>query len=336
MTEQFANNASSTLNGSIDNVTTTIVVANDTPFSASGNFRILIDSEIMIVTAHSGTSMTVVRGQEGTTAVAHTSGATVTQIITAGAIQQFRSDNVQINSYANLPSPGLAGRVFQPNNDLLAYIDTGTIWQPYGPIYALTPPPAANDPNWVWVNQGTTTVTQSNSSLYFNVAAASSGFTYYLRPTTGSSTASIEAAAFSEHQLATTNNAQFPFRGVAMLESSTGKGIVMSFGVNTANSAYQYYIYLNSITGTAGSSQTQGSLQQNNWNLDPMGLTFLRLRISGTNIIAEYSKTRTNWTSIATLPMSTYFTTGPNQMGIELSNFSTLGGRINVFHMVQT
>jgi hypothetical protein len=92
MTEQFSNNASTPLNGGINNVVTTIVVTNGTPFSQSGTFRILVESEIMLVTAIAGNTMTVVRGQEGTSAVSHLSGVTVSQIITAAGVQQLKQD----------------------------------------------------------------------------------------------------------------------------------------------------------------------------------------------------------------------------------------------------
>lgn len=98
MTEQLANNASSTLNGALDNVMTTVTVINGTPFSSSGTFRIIVDSEIMLVSAISGNVMTVTRGQEGTAAVSHSNGATVTQIVTASAFVQLHSDLMNIES----------------------------------------------------------------------------------------------------------------------------------------------------------------------------------------------------------------------------------------------
>jgi len=92
MTEQFANNASTTLNGAITNSATSIAVTNGTPFSQSGTFRVIVDSEIMLVNSISGNTLSVTRGQEGTTAVSHLSGATITQIVTAGAIAQLKTD----------------------------------------------------------------------------------------------------------------------------------------------------------------------------------------------------------------------------------------------------
>ncbi len=92
MTEQFANNASTTLNGAIDNVTTTITVTNGTVFSQSGTFRVIVESEIMQVSSISGNVLTVLRGQEGTSANAHIGGTAITQIITAAAMAQFKVD----------------------------------------------------------------------------------------------------------------------------------------------------------------------------------------------------------------------------------------------------
>lgn len=93
MTEQFANNASSTLNGAITNVATTLVVTSATTFPTSPNFRLLLGvnpltAEIVLVTGVSGTTFTILRGQEGTTAIGWASLTDVTHILTAGAVNQ--------------------------------------------------------------------------------------------------------------------------------------------------------------------------------------------------------------------------------------------------------
>ena len=91
--EQFANNAQTTLNGAINNSTTSVVVNSVTGFPTTGQFRILIDSEILLVTSvNAGTNTFTVqlRGLSGTpdatSPAAHTNGATITQVLTAGAI----------------------------------------------------------------------------------------------------------------------------------------------------------------------------------------------------------------------------------------------------------
>lgn len=88
---QFNNSPQVTLTAPIDNVQTTIPVSSFTGYASSGQFPILIDSEIMLVTSGSNTlTWTVTRAAEPMngvqTASSHANGATVSQIITAGSI----------------------------------------------------------------------------------------------------------------------------------------------------------------------------------------------------------------------------------------------------------
>jgi hypothetical protein len=80
----FTNSAfTTTLNGNINNSTTSITVNSSTPFPIVGlptTFRIIVESEIMIVTAATASpskTWTVQRGKDGTLALAHTSGKPV-------------------------------------------------------------------------------------------------------------------------------------------------------------------------------------------------------------------------------------------------------------------
>jgi len=87
--EQLVNNASSTLNGAITDVATTLDVTSATSFPADGFFRIIINNEIMRVTAVSTNTFTVERGVEGTTAAAHSDTDAVTAIVTAASIKNI-------------------------------------------------------------------------------------------------------------------------------------------------------------------------------------------------------------------------------------------------------
>jgi hypothetical protein len=84
--EQFANAAQSTLAAAVTAGATTLTVASAATFPPSGNFRLLIDSEILLVTAVSGNTFTVTRGAEGTAAAAHANGAYATHVLTAAAL----------------------------------------------------------------------------------------------------------------------------------------------------------------------------------------------------------------------------------------------------------
>ncbi len=81
--------ASTTLNGGITDSALSLVVASAANFPASGTFDVRIDSELITVTAVSGTTFTITRavGTPATTAVAHLSGATIKQVLTKRALE---------------------------------------------------------------------------------------------------------------------------------------------------------------------------------------------------------------------------------------------------------
>lgn len=87
MAENFANEYESTLDGGIDDTVTTLDVVSATG-APSANFRIRIDDEYMLVTGVASETFTVTRGVEGSTAASHSSGATVTHVLTAGGLLQ--------------------------------------------------------------------------------------------------------------------------------------------------------------------------------------------------------------------------------------------------------
>lgn len=82
---QFANNPATTLSGPITAGATSISVTSAADFPAQGKFTIIVDSEIMLVTGVSGTTFTVERGAEETTAATHTNNSAVTAILTKGS-----------------------------------------------------------------------------------------------------------------------------------------------------------------------------------------------------------------------------------------------------------
>lgn len=95
MAELFKNKASTTLNGAINNSTTSVVVTSAANFPATGTFRIVVDvgtasEEIMTVTSVSSNTFTVTRASEiiagVQTAFSHADLASVKHVLTAGAL----------------------------------------------------------------------------------------------------------------------------------------------------------------------------------------------------------------------------------------------------------
>lgn len=92
--EIMQNNTSDTLSASCLTTDATISVTNGSKFPSSGDFHVLVDTEIMLVTARSTNTLTVSRGQEGTTAAGHSASAVITLILTAASLKAYLRDNV--------------------------------------------------------------------------------------------------------------------------------------------------------------------------------------------------------------------------------------------------
>ena len=92
--EQFANNPQTTLAGNALAGDATISVTSAAAFPATGQFRLVIDNEILLVTNVAGTTFTVTRGVEGTAAAGHNAGVTVTCILTAAAVQAVATNPI--------------------------------------------------------------------------------------------------------------------------------------------------------------------------------------------------------------------------------------------------
>lgn len=104
--EQLSNGAFSVLASAMDDSQTTLTVASAALFPSDGNFRVLVESELMLVTAVSGTTFTVVRGIESTSAAAHVSEVAVLQVFTAGSLERVMLDNIPLFGATQRPQVG--------------------------------------------------------------------------------------------------------------------------------------------------------------------------------------------------------------------------------------
>jgi hypothetical protein len=103
--DQFSNQSESTLSASLTKSATTLKVTSAASFPESGEFKIRIDSELLNVTAVSGTTFTVERGVEGTEAAAHSSGATVVAPVTAAFLNSVVRGSSDATAAALFPQP---------------------------------------------------------------------------------------------------------------------------------------------------------------------------------------------------------------------------------------
>lgn len=164
MAEQLRNNAESTLASGINNSQTTLTVASALLFPTSGVFRVRIDNEILTVTSVSGTTFTVSRGAESSTAASHGDGVDVSLLLTVAGIDGYINNFRMTGTLASRPSAGIAGRIYQPSDSWVSFRDNGTSWDAFGPMYNFKAPVVAD---YTWYNQGgTATATDGVGGLH--------------------------------------------------------------------------------------------------------------------------------------------------------------------------
>lgn len=90
--EQFVNDATTTLNGAINNSVTSITVTDGSVLPAEGDVRLIIEDEIVLMTSRATNVLTVVRGVDGSAAASHSDTDVIKAVMTAAQISQFVDD----------------------------------------------------------------------------------------------------------------------------------------------------------------------------------------------------------------------------------------------------
>jgi hypothetical protein len=145
--EILKNNAFTSLASSMDDSQTTAVVSDGSVFPSTGNFRVVCENEIMLCTGRSGNTLTVVRGQEGTTAASHASSKIISHVLTADGLDRYGKDYVPLWGYSSIAA----------RNRIVA--DDG-----------VTP---LTTSDFSWANQGSATVTDQAGTILMRAPAAS-------------------------------------------------------------------------------------------------------------------------------------------------------------------
>lgn len=240
--EQYANNAQNTLGAAIT-VTTSpvnITMSGVTGFPTTGNFRILIDSELMLVTAVSGTTFTCTRPIEGTSAATHTNGTPVVHILTAGSLEQLVGDRNIFGTMASLPAAGVVGRSYHTTDNAYHGIDDGTNWNWWYRGMPVTLPPTTG--TWSTINALSSTVDQSTGSVVLSTTTSNGStdkVSGRVRPVPGSTPYTLEWYIHCNNVM--TAGAGGFARGGPCLYNSSGTGFLL-WGL-TIGSPGWYYTY---------------------------------------------------------------------------------------------
>lgn len=142
--EQLHNFGETTVNEVLDASETTVTVTDGSVFPASGTFRVIVDDEIMRVTARSSNDLTVVRGTEGTSAATHAFGADIVAVLTAESLEAIILEAAVPSGSAFPGSPSTHDRFYR--TDLrggLEFFYDGTRWLSTE-IFSIMPPAVVN------------------------------------------------------------------------------------------------------------------------------------------------------------------------------------------------
>ena len=283
--ERKVNRGESTLDGAINNSVTSLDVNDASSFPSSPQFRILIDDEIMLVTAVSSNTFTVTRAAEGPGAAAsHSDAAEVKLVETEAGQVRFQRD------WSN-PLWGL-GKPMQlldsSGNTLTASSFTDVNFS------AGTKTDLASGS--IYVERGT----QAASNSYAIIKKAAPTAPWTLR------------VGFIPNLL--NELGDFPSCGVVVRDSSTGE--FYSFQIRV--SADGVWIQVVKLTSPTVSSTSFLAFQD--W-VGGSGIVWFEIEDNNTNLIFKYSADGVNFIVLGQEPRTTFLT--PDEIGVAINNFGS-------------
>ena len=300
--EKFPNNFVTQLNGSINDSTTSVVVDAVPTDVATGNFRIKIDGEIMKVTAITMLTLTVVRGQEGTSAASHADNASVYGVLTSAAIEQLRADAITSGALADAPSNSPGGRLYFPTDAPVASLSNGSTSSSHGPIHTLTAPVSGD---FSWVNQGGASISTANGGVFLTCPATASPPKLRIRAKSAPSTPYTITALVVPDMYPDGND---QVAGIGFRESGTSKLETVHFVYSAAVGGFL-------IATAKWTSETAYSADRGYFDAPKAGSPrWLRIKDDGTNLFFQYSNSGVMWRTIASPLRGNFFTTGPDQV----------------------
>lgn len=312
-TYKYKNNSRSTLNGAINDSTTSVVVASATSFPTAGDFYILVDSEIMKVTSVSGATFTVARGSESTAPASHADGATVYGLFSAAGLDQLRSDICTTAAFGSRSAAEKDGRIFFPNDGFTISRDTGSAWREWGPIHPLTVPVSGN---FAWINQGSATITDVGSLILFGPASATNNLRVRKK---AAPSVPYTITALIDFQTPPANVAQ---GGILFRESSSGKmhGFALAYNTGAGDTTFGLNIVSSKWTDATNFSASYSTVARLPYGI--LNRAWLRISDDNTNRILSLSINGLNWFTFHSIGRTDFLTA--NEVGFYVNSANSL------------
>lgn len=303
MAELYVNDPGTFLASGCTNSATTISVVSSAGYPGSGNFRIKIDTEIMLVTGVSGTTWTVTRGAESTTAIAHLGGTAVNHVLTAGALTSILSGvgggGASRGTYSSIPGSPSSGTTYFTTDGFSQYVESGGSWYPYGPIHKF-----GNVPTFgTWLNQGSATYSAATGSGIL-VAPGNAGDSLRCVYTAAPST----PWTITAYIVVDTYTANYSNAGIMLYDSVSGR--ITTYNIGWVNQHSISVVNWSSATGY--NSTPSGNF------VPPWGDFFIRIVNNGTNLTFSTSKNGYNFTAneFYTVGHTSWLTNGTSHFGL--------------------
>jgi hypothetical protein len=306
--ERFANGGLSSLSAGIDDDDLSLTVKSAVGFPTGGNFRIVVDSEIMLVTAVQGKTFSVTRAQEGTSAVSHDADAAVFHVLTAGALAQRDIEQFATGAIGSRDAAGQAGRLYLPTEGFV-HQDNGLSWDMM-PLSRFTPPDSAD---FSWVNQGGATVAMSKGMMVLSTPGVASGENIRAFVKTAPATPyEITVAMLALSPTYTTASAMAQY-GVCWREGGSGKLLLYGPGMASYPTTFNYTQMTNPTTVSTNVLQA---------SMVASGIVWIRFADDGANRTVKISLDGFNWKPVAAPQGRTVFLTA-DQVGVFANSWKT-------------
>ena len=289
--EQHVNNAETALAEPLDSSETAIDLDDGSVFPSVGNFRVMVDDEIMVCTSRSTNTITVVRGQDGTAAAAHDDLSPIRMIYSAQGINRLMQDHDPLWGYSSRPA--LHG----------VYDDAGTD--------RLT----ATD--FTWENQGGASRNDNGDSITLRLPTDASNNFRGMTLTPGGNFTYVGAFRC----LVGGDSSYYSSCSLGLRESGTSKIVALHYG---GSSFLRSRFSLGKWTSS--SALSGGVFQFDRSTLHLPGPIWFKCEYDGTNIKLYGGNDGWNWVQFLSEAKATFFTTAPDQIiwgGSNLQNSST-------------
>jgi hypothetical protein len=186
---------------------------------------------------------------------------------------------------------------------------SGSVWQPWGPLFPLTDPRVTAPTTWV--NQGTASVSSSHGGIVLSAPAAG-GVNWRLQVGTAPATPYTITGIFLADPLLV-NNHQF---GLCFRQSSSGLQHCLSLQANSGVVAGTWSLSSIKYTTATAFSAVYGT--QVPYANSP--LVFLRIADDGTSRICSYSGNGQDWLVFTTIGRTDFLTADQVGFGVDVEH----------------